>query len=177
MKFILFTLILSFLILFANTNGTGFEAHLKALNHMKTGTKSLLENLYATANMSNRRSKEVDLMMHYQEIENIVNHTNQVNQPGVNPKEYRPYDYYTYSEIVQKLKQLAAKYPKFMELKTAQELYGLPNPGGMCKEFDDENRLIEKKCFHYIAFLTNKEVNNKNKAQVYCFLQIGIYQW
>jgi hypothetical protein len=169
MKYILFIILVN-LIVNIQSNKSQLQAQMESLANAKASTQSLLQSLYATANQSNlkatRRSKEMAMLLKYQRDENKVHHSNTLNQPGIKASDYRAYDYNTYPEIVQKLKQLSQQHPNFLELKTAQELYGLPSPGGLCQEFDNENRLVEKPCLHYIAFLTNKEYPNKDKAQV-----------
>ncbi len=67
------------------------------------------------------------------------------------------YQYYSYDQIANELKSLAKQNPKFLEVTTGQERYNLPNPGGECGN---------KKCFNYIAFLSDFNIDTKHKHQV-----------
>jgi len=124
------------------------------LMKMKTKTKTMLENLYLSAN-------RVDLE-NFNKPHNKQGQTTLINAKSpvksqksshfsklhhkqiLKPANYRQYRYLNYEEIVNKLKELSKKYPNYLKVTTAQKLYNLPYPGGFC----DTNR---KMYFIYLS--------------------------
>ena len=141
-----------------NTSKT--ESHFSMMMKMKSKTKVLLKNLFTTAN----KVEEIDEGINSDEekdstedfytflqseskrrasTENTLSYLskhiskisiNILNNYKKNREKYIQYKYLDYNEIIEELNLLKNKYPGYLELKTAQELYNLPNPGGYCNK-------------------------------------------
>ncbi len=124
--------------------------HLQMVMKMREKTRNLLQNLYVSANRVERFSKyqrvsrtsdyndlleDEDPSVTSESADLGSRHTNKYN----NPKNYRQYKYLTHNEIVKKLENLAQQHPDYIKLDTAQNLYGLPYPGGNCG-MDENNK-------------------------------------
>lgn len=158
MKFLLLVIIfsLTFVLIFSNKSflKTGFnlQNHLSMMMKFKTKTNSMLQNLYFSANhveMTRRKLKsrnktktkiktshKAQTSTHYSSLRRLE------NKYKASTQKYIQYRYKNYQEIVDQLMELAKKYPDYLKVTTAQELYKLPNPGGYCNLKNKEYHLI-----------------------------------
>jgi hypothetical protein len=74
-----------------------------------------------------------------------------------NKKEYDNFRYLNYLEIVNGLLDLEKRYKNILKIDTAQNLFKLPNPIGVC----------DGPCYNYIVFLNNKEKFTKDTPHMY----------
>jgi hypothetical protein len=89
------------------TSNLSFSSRLLSQMTFKSQTKSLFNQLYTIANG-----------------DSVV--TPQAASTSTSFK------YLSYDEMISTLNELTKKHPKYLKLSTAQEIYGLPNPGGKC---------------------------------------------
>lgn len=142
------------------------ESHFSMMMRMKAKTKVLLNNLFKTANSveelddtknsdeekessedfftflqtESKRRASTDNILSYmsQHISQIS--TNMLESYNKNTEKYVQYKYLDYNEIIEELNILKNKYPGYLELKTGQDLYNLPNPGGYCNKAHEEKK-------------------------------------
>ena len=131
---------------------------MKASMSFKVATNNLLENLFFSSNLKK--------ICHNSDLKTKFRFRNRYRKND----NLEHYKYHTYDEIRSELNFMAKKHKDFLEIKTAQDLYKLPNPGGYCGKSRD-------KCFHYIAFLTDHKIENKNKHQVKYKINLDLHQW
>jgi hypothetical protein len=141
-----------------NKNKFSLQNHFKMMTQFKLQSKMFLNNLFETANTHGNSLKEEEKELTNREEafarantnantntntnteflseirrkfikEKTVTHSSDLFQEHVN---YKQFKYIKYEEIISKMKNLAKKYPNFLHIDTAQNLYGLPNPGGYC---------------------------------------------
>lgn len=130
------------------------SCHYSSAMQFKAKTRSALESMYLASNLISLDSSEKIL----KDKEKLKLRKTKKVLPNFSELE-QFYKFYTYDEIVEELLSLARKYPRYLKVKTAQELYDVPVPGGDCGK--DKN-----KCFHYVAFLTDYAFDIKSKPQV-----------
>jgi len=121
------------------------QNHLSMMMQFKTQTISFLKNLYETANSATSTSKfsnnnhikssrtmfKVSKNKRNRMLRSkTITHSSDISYP--NTKDYRQFKYKRYYEIVESLNKLSKEYPDYLRVDTAQNLYGLPNPGGYC---------------------------------------------
>lgn len=126
------------------------QNHLSMMMQFKVQTRSLLNNLFITANSHTTEIKknEKNENLNQNEIlrtkfkvsknqrrtilrsKTLVHSSTIKNRMAA--REYPQYRYKSFSEIVTKLDELSKKFPDYLRINTAQNLYGLPNPGGYC---------------------------------------------
>lgn len=163
----------------ASKSTFNLQNHLSMAMTFKVKTKTLLENLYKSANkveFQNFNNKKVlknsenDDEINFNErcgkrslLKRKVN-TNNLhhfsNLHGKTQHEYIQYRYKEYNEIVDRLFELAQQYPDLVKVNTAQKLYNLPHPGGYCN-YDKKTP-----CEHYVVFLSNHKIDKKNKYSI-----------
>jgi hypothetical protein len=114
----------------ANTHSNAMEDKIKKeekSNKKKFNLKRIEESL-KTNTTNNEQNNVSEIKKQYIKQRNIK-HSSDIFQDHVL---YKQYKYIKYQDIISKMKKLAKKYPKFLKIDTAQNLYGLPYPGGYC---------------------------------------------
>jgi hypothetical protein len=91
-------------------------------------------------------------------FEDFSSHMNEYSIYSKSSKDYDNFKYLTYTEIEQELKDLSSKFSNLMELTTAQSLYKIPNPLGLCND---------QPCSNFIVFLGNKLKMTKESPQMF----------
>ncbi len=141
----------SFLITNSTESKTEFnlQNHFAMMMQFKAQTKSLLNNLFDTANTHTLESESAN--------ENTNSNTNEFSRTkfkvgntlrktilkskslthssklkNAKAGEYTQYRYKRFHEIVDLLNKLSQEFPDYLKIDTAQKMYGLPNPGGYC---------------------------------------------
>jgi hypothetical protein len=149
MKFLICIVVFSLTLWLISSNmsflksGFNLQNHLSMMMKFKSKTQSMLQNLYLSANhvemerrvRTNSRSKTQN-SSHMSSLSKLKNKYKRSGQ------KYIQYRYKNYQEIVDQLMELANQYPDYLKVSTAQELYGLPNPGGYCNAKTKEYLLI-----------------------------------
>ena len=119
----------------SHTEKSCFVSNYKEFSKKKNSSKreqkeeSETENENTNTNSSTLRSKNVLEMRKKIMREKTIKHTSEMSHKNVKYKQFR---YMRYEDIVGKMKKLAKKYPQFLKIDTAQNLYKLPYPGGHC---------------------------------------------
>ena len=143
-----------FVLIKSNTTESSFnlQNHLSMMMKFKSKTNIMLKSLYISANRvektktktskkqnkqntftnkkpsQNKNKKQNKQAIHH--FSNIKAIRKQVNLLRV--ADYQQYRYLSYEEIVNTLYDLQRKYPNYLKIDTAQNLYKLPHPGGYC---------------------------------------------
>jgi len=121
--------------------------HFAMMMQFKAQTKSLLNNLFDTANThttevesttennisyeSSRTQFKVGRTLR-NKILKSKSLTHSSNFKNVKAALYIQYRYKRYSEIVEMLTKLSQEFPDYLKVDTAQKMYDLPHPGGYC---------------------------------------------
>lgn len=149
MKSIVYVVVVLFIIACTSASSTEFYLKNQFLSSMKfkVATNNLLQNLYKSSNF-----KSICELSKVKTKSRI-----RFRSKSLDSEEH--YRYHTYDEIVAELNHLSKENSRYLIVETGQNLYNLPHPGGKCGN-------KQEKCSHYIAFLTDHEVTNKNKHQV-----------
>ncbi len=100
----------------------------------------MLENLYMSANRVDmgllnkfdRRSSTEKVYTSRTHFSSLSKRKMLKYNNKLKTQEYQQYRYKNYEEIEGELNELAQKYPDYLKVTTAQELYKLPYPGGFC---------------------------------------------
>jgi len=123
--------------------------HFSMMMQFKAQTRSLLNNLFDTANTHTTETHTAN--------ENTSDNTNEFsrtkfkvgktlrnkilkskslthssNLKNAKALIYSQYRYKRFGEIVDLLNKLSQEFPDYLKIDTAQKMYGLPNPGGYC---------------------------------------------
>jgi hypothetical protein len=148
-------IILSFLFIIISceesSNKFNLQSHLQSMMKFKAKTRTLLQNLYFSANKvdsqcaaenkgtmishrcGKRKTNSTIKATRKTKFRHSVRHFSTVSDQFVKSQnDYIQYRYKNYQEIVDELYALAKKYPDYLKVDTAQKLYNLPNPGGFC---------------------------------------------
>lgn len=138
------------------------QNHLAMVMKMKAKTRSMLENLYLSANrveLKNfnnfektngesrslrskllRTKRKTNSKLHVHTHFHSSSHSahfseiksSYMKKSNLKGEDYRQFRYLNYDDVVRKLLELSGKYPDFLKINTAQKLYNLPHPGGYC---------------------------------------------
>ena len=106
----------------------------------KEKTNLMLNKLYKSANRFHLNSKKKNKtnfkrMVSRMQNQNLMQHFSSLDDLQVKKKfdqQFVQYRYKNFNAIKTILYDLAKKYPDYLQVTTAQQLYGLPYPGGYC---------------------------------------------
>lgn len=140
---------------FETNNSTKSKTEFNLKNHFsmmmqfKAQTKSLLNNLFDTANThttesdltnENNNNNESEFSRTQFKVARTLRNkimkskslTHSSNLKNAKAALYTQYRYKRFHEIVELLNKLSQEFPDYLKIDTAQKMYGLPNPGGYC---------------------------------------------
>lgn len=123
--------------------------HFSMMMQFKAQTRSLLNNLFDTANTHTMESQNNNentynnsneyLRTKFKVGRNLRNKilkskslTHSSNLKDSKAAKYTQYRYKRFHEIVDILNKLSEEFPDYLKVDTAQKMYGLPSPGGYC---------------------------------------------
>ena len=123
------------------TSGAKLQAHLRLMNEFKAESEKFLNSLYRISNrIRNHKSDNIISQDSEKSIDEKLKEYHGEHSSKTLKKDKLPlnsttqFNHRDFDNVIQTLKELAKKYPKYMVLTSAQKEFNLPNPGGKCSD-------------------------------------------